>query len=71
MNPNKESDSLLALWTVVADEYVRTQDSTFLKCMDEIKHAYDDLNKNHLERSTAAPQSRPPAVVVRVHWRKD
>jgi hypothetical protein len=43
MNPEKEFDSLVALWAFIADQYSEGRDPVLLRCLPDIEKSCDEL----------------------------
>ena len=70
MSAEQELNSLLDLWSVLAEEYAATGDRLLLDCLSGIKQAYEELSAKEAKDRTVTTPSRSPAIIVRIRLSK-
>lgn len=72
MSSEQELNSLLALWSAIAEEYAATGNHLLLDCLSGIKKAYEELSAKKRAEDLGLPKSTmSPAIMVRIRFSKE
>jgi hypothetical protein len=72
MSSEQELNSLLALWSAIAEEYAATGSHLLLNSLSGIKKAYEELRAKKRAEDLGLPEStRSPVIMVRIRFSKE